>query len=140
MQHKKYRLFQSATIFFIIASLLVCIACNVSESNRFYFATSENGECTLGEQYLASSASFQYDFAGEETIRSATSSYSNFAHSLIRNQGSRHHSYWIFMCFLFSATFILTNFLRSYGYAFVPKQNFSCIRIAKFIEHSDGKK
>ena len=140
MQHKKYRLFLSATIFLIIASLLVCIACNVSESNRFYFATSANGESTLGEQYLASSSSFQYDFAGEETLRSATSSYSNFAHSLIRNQGSRHHSYWLFMCFLLNAIFISTNILCSYSYEVVPKQNFSCMRIAKFIEHSDGKK
>ena len=140
MQQKKYRLFQSTTIFFIIASLLVCIACNVSESNRFYFATSVNGESTLGEQYLSSSAPMQFDFAGEETIRSTASSYSNFTHSLIRNQGSRHYSYWILVYFLISAIFILTNILRSYSYTLVPKQNFSCIRIAKFIEHSDGKK
>lgn len=140
MQRKNYRLFQSATILFIIASLLVCISCNISESNRFYFATSVNGESSLGEQYLGVATSFQYDFAGEETLRSATSSYSNFTHSLFRNHGSRFHSYWTLVCFLISAIFILTNILRSYGYQLMPKPNFSCIRIAKFIEQSDGKK
>lgn len=140
MQHKNFRLFQSATILFIIASLLVCIACNVSESNRFYFATSVNGESTLGEQYLAASSSFQFDFAGEETLRSATSSYSNFTHSLMRSQRSNYHSYFILVFLLTYALFVLTNNLRSYGYEIIQKQNFSCIRIARFMEHSDGKK
>lgn len=140
MQNKKNRHFQSAIIVFIISSLLVCIACNVSNSNRFYFATSVNGESTLGAQYLAASSSFQLDFAGEETLRSATSSYSNYNQSVMRSHRSNYHSNLIFAVFLISTILILTNNLRSYGYQILPKQNFSCIRIARFIEHSDGKK
>ena len=140
MQSKRNRLFQSAIIIFIIASLLLCIACNVSDSNRFYFATSVNGESTLGEQYLASFSSFHLDFAGEETLRSINSSYSNFNHSLMRSQRSTYQSYLIFFTFLLTSIFTISNNQRSYGCQILPKQNFSCIRIARFIEHSDGKK
>lgn len=140
MQTKKSRLFKSATILLIIASLLFCIACNVSENNRFYFATSVNGHSTLGEQYLATSSSFQYDFAGEETIRSTTSSCSNINHSLLRTQRNNNQPHIILAMLLVTAILILTNNLRSYGYHIVPKQCFSSVRIAGFIEHSDGKK
>lgn len=140
MQAKKSRLFRSATILFIIASLLFCIACNVSESNRFYFATSVNGHSALGEQYLASSASFQYDFANEETLRSTSSSYSNINHSLLRTQRNNYQSHFILAFLIVTAILILTNNLRSYGYHLVPKQCFSSVRITGFIEQSDGKK
>lgn len=140
MQNKKSRLFQSVTIILVIASLLICIACNVSDSNRFYFATSVNGESTLGAQYLAASSSFQFDFAGEETLRSANSSYSDFNHSILRSHKSNYQSNLIFVFVLMSAILILTNNLRSYGYHICLKQCFSSVRIAGFIEHSDGKK
>ena len=140
MQNKKCRLFEVATIVLIIASLLICITCNVSESNRFYFATPVNGECTLGEQYLASSSSFQYDFAGEETIRSTTSANSNLNHSLMRTQQNNSQSQMLFAILLVAAILILTNNLRSYGYLLFQKKSFSSVRIAGFIEHSDGKK
>lgn len=140
MQNRKTRLVQNIVIFFTITSILVCIACNVSDSNRFYFATSFNGESTLVQQYLASSASFQFDFAGEETIRSATSSYSNFNHSIIRGQKSSYQAYTILIAFLLTGILILLNSLRSYGYQALQEQNFSSVRIARFIEYSDGKK
>ena len=140
MQLKNRRLFQSAIAFLIIASFFICIACNISESNSFYFATSVNNETTLGAQYLVSSASFDFDFAGEETLRSASSSYSSITHSLMRSQRNPLHSYMQFLFLLTGVFFILTNNLRSYGYQDLPRQYFSCLRIAKFIEHSDGKK
>ena len=140
MQTKKSRLFKSATILLIIASLLFCIACNVSENNRFYFATSVNGHSTLGEQYLAASSSFQYDFAGEETIRSTSSSYSNITNSLLRTHRNNYQSHIILAMLVVAAILILTNNLRSYGYHIISEQCFSSVRIAGFIEHSDGKK
>lgn len=141
IRHAKFdRLFRCAVIFFIIASLLVYITCSVSNSNRFYFATQYNGESTLCAQYLSSSVSLHFDFAGEETLRSATSSYSNFNHSIMRSQKSSYQSNMIITMFLLTAILILFNNLRSYGYQVLPKQNFSSVRIARFIEHSDGKK
>ena len=140
MQNRKSRTFRSVTIILVITSLLICIACNVFESNRFYFATSVNGESTLGCQYLADSSSFQYDFAGEETLRSATSSQSNLNHSLLRAQRNHNQSQIILALFLVTAILILTNILRSYGFLFCQEKCFSSVRIAGFIEHSDGKK
>lgn len=140
MQSSKNSFIRCTVIFCIIASLLLCIACNASSSNRFYFATSNNGESTLSAQYLSSSTSFHIDFAGEETLRSATSTYSNFNHSIIRSQRSNYQMFLFFAVLLWAGAFILSNTLRSYGYQVLPKQNFSSIRIARFIEHSDGKK
>lgn len=133
-------IFGRTVIFFLIASLLVCIACHAFNSNRFYFATSVNGESTLGAQYLAASSSFHFDFAGEETLRSATASYSNFNQSILRSQKNNYQSYMVLVIFLLNAISILTIILCSYGYQVLPKQNFSSIRIARYIEHSDGKK
>lgn len=140
MQNMKSELFRCTVIFLIIASLFLCIACNASNSNRFYYATTNNGESTLNAQYLSSSASFHFDYAGEETLRSATSAYSNFNHSILRNQRGNYQIYLFFIAFLWAGAFILSNNLRSCGYQVLPKQNFSSIRIARFIEYSDGKK
>lgn len=140
MQNNKSRIFRSATIIFIIASLLICIACNVFESNRFYFATSVNGESTLGAQYLAGSSSFQYDFAGEETIRSTSSSQSVLNHSMLRSHRNHNQSQIILAMLFVTAILILTNILRSYGFLLCQEHCFSSVRIAGFIEHSDGKK
>lgn len=140
MQNKKSRTSRSVTIILVITSLLICIACNVFESNRFYFATSVNGESTLGAQYLAGSASFQYDFAGEETLRSTTSSQSTLNHSLLRTQRNYNQSQIILALLLVTAILILTNILRSYGVWLCQEKCFSSVRIAGFIEHSDGKK
>lgn len=136
----KSRFFRCTVIFVIIASMLLCITCNASSSNRFYFATSNNGESTLSAQYLSSSVAIHFDFAGEETLRSATSSYSSFNHSIMRSQRSSQQIYLFFIALLWAGAFIYFNTLRSYGYQVLPRQNFSSIRIARFIEHSDGKK
>lgn len=140
MQRKKYRFFKSATILFIIASLLVCIACSVSESNRFYFATTQNGESTFGTQYLASSPSFQYDFAGEETLRNTSTTFSSLTRSIVRIQRNNYLYNIIFTCFLICELFFLKTTLCSYSYADKQKPNFASLRIARFIEQSDGKK
>lgn len=140
MPSSKNRYFRCSAIFVLIASILLCIACNASSSNRFYFATSNNGKSTLSSQYLSSSSAIHFDFAGEETLRSATSTYSNFNHSIMRNQRINYQIYLFFIAFLWADAYILFNILRSYGYQVLPKQNFSSIRIAKFIEYSDGKK
>lgn len=140
MQNTKKDLFKSATILLIIVSLLFCVSCKAFEGNRFYFATSNNGVGTLNLQYLASTSSLQFDFAGEETLRSATSSYSNFNQTLIRSQRITSPIQFIFALIPMAAVLVLTNILRSYGCQIMPRRNFSSIRIARFIEHSDGKK
>ena len=140
MQNTKHRFTRCSVIFFLITSLLLCIACNALSSNRFYFATSNNGQSTLNAQYLSSSSAITIDFAGEETLRSATSSYSNFNHSILRSQRNSQQIYLFIAVFLLANAIFLSNLLRSYSYQFLPQQNFSAIRIARFIEQSDGKK
>ena len=134
------RRLQCVIILFIIASSLICLACNASDSNRFYFATSFNGESSLNAQYLASTNSFHLDFAGEETLHSASSSYSNLSYSIVRSHRNVYSFVFILMACLLNSILILSGTLCSYGYQFLQKQSFSSVRIAKFIEHSDGKK
>lgn len=146
MQKTDMNIFQSGRLLnrliclFIIASLLLCIACNLSKSNRFYLATPTSNQIATTEQILDSSASFHVDFAGEETLRSASSSYSNFNHSFMRTQRSSNQTYVMMFTFLLACIFIFTNTLRFYGYKGVLKQNFSSVCIARYMEHSDGKK
>ncbi len=137
---RKRKLFEATLILFLIASLIICIACKMSDSNRFYFATTENNEMSLEAQYLNSSSAFHFDFAREESLRSATQSYSNMNYSTPRNSRSGYQAHLMFLVFLLVSTFVILNHLRSYGYFILQKENFSSICITKFIEQSDGKK
>lgn len=137
---KPGKLFKSIACILIIASLLICVACNLSKSNRFYLATPTSNQLITTEQFLDSSASFHIDFAGEETLRSASSSYSNFNHSFMRSQRNNNLSYLLLFTLVLAFIFIFTNTLRSYGYRGVLKQNYASVCIARYMEHSDGKK
>ncbi len=91
-------------------------------------------------QIMSISSTFELDYAGEETLRSTSSSYSNFNQSLMRSQRNSYASY-LYLCsilFVFIC-FFLSN-LRSYGYTVLLKQDLSSIKIARYMEHSDGKK
>ncbi len=142
MPDNHYLLFRRMVIFTLIASILICIACNVSDSNRFYFVTQSEGVASLSTQYVDASTSFHFDFAGEETLRGVSSSYSNFNHSMVRSLRSSSHSFDMLVVVLMAAILFLLNNLCSYayGYQVLLKKNFSSIRIAGFIEQSDGKK
>lgn len=127
-------------ILFTIASILACIACSLLENSRFYFVADTNGSVSLNSQYMASSSVADMNFAGEETIRSANASYSSFLFSTLRTQRISQNFLSFLCAFLLVAILIFTNTLRFYGYKILPTQGYSSIRIAGFIEHSDGKK
>lgn len=140
MTGTKKGLLKPVTIIILIISLLFCIPCKSLEGNRFYFVTSNNGIDTLNLQYVDSDSSIHFDLAGEETLRSITSSYSSFNQTLMRTWLGSNQTLFFLIFVLITGVLILTNTLRSYGCQLYQKQSFSSVRIAKFIEHSDGKK